>query len=198
MRTKVLITGFEPFTTGQGVRLTENPTGALASDIAQGLNGAVSATLPVSFRKTKTELRRLFEVHRPKIWLGLGFAPHRSLIDVEYVALNIEHAVRGDNDGKTPTLESVYHDGPKALFTRFPIEGFVQAMKAAGLSAQVGLHAGTFLCNQTFYLGCYEVDVRRKMDLAGFIHVPPGTDSDTFVSVVTQCLKDRFKETGCD
>ncbi|MGB0648476.1 MAG: pyroglutamyl-peptidase I, partial [Bradymonadia bacterium] len=115
----ILITGFKPFTTGQGLVLTDNPTGRWAKQIGDGLERGVSATLPVSFQRTKQTLRELFSVHRPRVWVGLGFAPHRSHIDVEYVALNLEHATRGDNDMDSPTLRPIVHGGPPAFNTRF-------------------------------------------------------------------------------
>ena len=125
----VLITGFEPFTTGQGLTLTENPTGPIAEAIAQRVEGAVSVVLPVSFKKTKVNLEALFAKYRPSIWLGLGYAPHRTHVDVEYVALNLEHALRGDNDGKTPNLEPVHKNAPNALFTRLPVDQIVTEMQ---------------------------------------------------------------------
>ena len=190
----VLITGFEPFTTGQGLTLTENPTGAMAVAIAERVEGGVSVVLPVSFQKTKAHLDALFAEHRPDIWLGLGYAPHRTQIDVEYVALNLEHAVRGDNDGATPTLEAVRENAPKALFTRLPVAHIVATMVKLGLPAQVGLHAGTFLCNQTFYLGCYEVEVEERMSVAGFIHVPPSVDRALVIQSIADCLNQLIEE----
>ena len=92
----ILVTGFEPFTTGQGLKLDHNPTGDIAMAVASRLNSAHGSVLPVSFAKTKASLLDLFEKHRPTHWLGMGFAPHRTTSDVEGVALNLEHAVRGD------------------------------------------------------------------------------------------------------
>lgn len=184
----ILITGFRPFTTGQGVVLTDNPTGRWARQIGDGLERGVSATLPVSFRRTKEALRELFSAHRPRVWVGLGYAPHRSQIDVEFVALNLEHATRGDNDMDAPTLRPVIDGGPAALNTRFPVQGLVDAMCHRGLPAKIGVHAGTFLCNQAFYLGCYEVDVVRRMELAAFVHVPPKIDEQALVGVLVRFL----------
>ncbi len=196
--TKILITGFDPFTTGQGLTLTENPTAGLAEGIAETLDECISAVLPVSFVRTKTVLTALFEQHQPQIWLGLGYAPHRTLIDIEYVALNIEHALRGDNDGATPHLQAVCDGGPNALFTRLPVDLFVDRMKAVGLPVQIGLHAGAFLCNQTFYLGCHEVEANGQLLVAGFIHVPPNIDAALFTTAVSECLKQCIKERGND
>ena len=183
-----LITGFKPFTTGQGVVLTDNPTARWARHVGEGLECGVSATLPVSFRRTKQTLRELFLTHRPRVWVGLGFAPHRSQIDVEFVALNLEHATRGDNDMDSPTLRPIVKGAPAAFNTRFPVHALVDAMCHRGLSARIGVHAGTFLCNQAFYLGCYEVEVVRNMELAAFVHIPPGIDEQALIDVLVEFI----------
>ena len=96
----ILVTGFEPFTTGQGLKLKHNPTGDIAMAVGARLDNAIGSVLPVSFAKTKASLLDLFDKHKPTHWLGMGFAPHRTTIDVEVVALNLEHAVRGVRDGR--------------------------------------------------------------------------------------------------
>ena len=65
MKTKVLVTGFEPFTTGQGLRLTENPTGPLAHDIAQRLDG-VGLWSPILY-PGDVFLLHSYTVHRTNI-----------------------------------------------------------------------------------------------------------------------------------
>ncbi len=186
---RFLITGFEPFTTGQGLVLTHNPTGNWAKEIALGLPSASHATLPVSYAQTKTALRQRFASDAPTIWLGLGFAPHRTRIDVEYIALNVEHAESGDNDGVCPRFRPIVEGGPTALTTRISVDGLVDRLNGAGLSAQSAFHAGTFLCNQSFYLGCYEVEVNKTLSLAAFIHVPPDIEEKIFVKTVIEWLK---------
>ena len=48
-----------------------------------------------------------FEDRRPRIWLGLGYAPHRKTVDFEAIALNMEHCIRADNDGEQPTMRPI-------------------------------------------------------------------------------------------
>ena len=185
---RFLITGFEPFTTGQGLTLTHNPTSVWAREIAERLEDAVHATLPVSFVDTKASLQKRFDQEKPAVWLGLGYAPHRERVDVEFVALNLEHSESGDNDGAQPRFCPIIPDAPTALTTRFPVDEVVAQFQSEGVDAQVAFHAGTFLCNQTFYLGCYEVEVNRTISVAAFIHVPPSTNGDTFVRAVVTIL----------
>ena len=185
---EILITGFEPFTTGLGLTLTENPTARWAQEVAARVPACRSATLPVSYEGTKRDLSALFDQYEPTIWLGLGFAPHRTLIDVEYIALNIEDCKGLDNDGCAPQRQAIIPDAPLALTTRFDIDECVAELTDAGLAAQSAFHAGTFLCNQSFYLGCYYVEVLQRIQKAGFIHVPPNVDDIAFVDVLTSIL----------
>ena len=49
----ILLTGFEPFTTGQGLELTHNPTAEIAMSVAASVEGVRGAVLPVSFERTR-------------------------------------------------------------------------------------------------------------------------------------------------
>jgi len=175
-----LITGFEPFTTGQGLVLTHNPT----ADIAQALHapeaGVSGAVLPVSFTRTREVLLSTFAEVQPRAWIGLGFAPHRTTIDVEVVALNIEHARSGDNDGATPSLRPIMPHEPDAYRSQGPVEELCAALDGQGAAAQLSFHAGTFLCNQSFYLGCHAARGEGSMRWATFVHVPPMAAYDAF------------------
>ncbi len=183
-----LVTGFEPFTTGQGLMLTHNPTGDIAQRIGATLPDVQGAVLPVSFVATKNALLAKFEQVQPAHWIGLGFAPHRTTIDVEVVALNLEHATRGDNDGDTPSMRPILNDGPLAYRAKHDLEPLVRRLFGNSVPAQTHFHAGTFLCNQTFYLGCHRVEL-GLMQTATFIHVPPMDDYAPFTEALSAYLK---------
>jgi pyroglutamyl-peptidase len=172
----MLITGFEPFTTGQGVILSHNPTAGIAERVASLASGVRSATLPVSYAETPRVLERLFTESRPRVWIGLGFAPHRTTLDLEVFALNMAHARRGDNDGASPWLEPIVPGGPEAYRTRLNPLATCELFGRHGVEMVPAFHAGTFLCNQVFYLGCHRCETGR-LELAAFIHVPPMEDS---------------------
>ena len=101
--TSVLITGFEPFTTGKGLVLDRNPTGEIARAVGSTVDACTGRVLPVSFKDTRAQLEALLEELAPTYWVGMGFAPHRTTLDLEAIALTVEHAVHGDNDGECPT-----------------------------------------------------------------------------------------------
>ena len=175
----ILLTGFEPFTTGQGLVLTENPTADIVKGVASRWPAAapdlVAEVLPVSYLRTRQALNQSLAQYAPQVWIGLGFAPHRTSLDIEVVALNLEHAVRGDNDGDQPWLRTLAVDGPLAYQTRLDVAHAVQVFQTHGVDAKASTHAGTFLCNQVFYLGCHACEA-GPLDLAAFIHVPPMDD----------------------
>ena len=174
-----LLTGFEPFTTGLGLTLEHNPTADIAVRIGAQLEDVQAVVLPVSYSETPKALTRAFETHRPRKWLGLGFAPHRTSLDIELFALNMAHAVRGDNDGACPQLTPIIPDGPTAYRTGLDVSSAIRIFADHGVRAMPSFHAGTFLCNQTFYLASQQC-AQETIDLAAFIHVPPMKDYRPF------------------
>ena len=169
----LLLTGFEPFTTGEGLRLTVNPTAEIVTNIAQELSNVSSAVLPVSFKETKEQLTELFEKQNPTAWIGLGYAPHRTTLDLEVVAVNLEHTETGDNSGEKPRMRPIIENAPLAYQTHLNVPKAIEAFKNVGINAQASFHAGTFLCNQVFYLGCHLAESNSSLEVAAFIHVPP-------------------------
>jgi len=176
-----LITGFEPFTTGQGLVLEHNPTADIAAQVAAQLRSGAHQTLPVSYGKTKDALEEVFGELQPRHWIGLGYAPHRTTLDFETIALNMEHAVRGDNDGETPWMRPIVDGGPQAYQTRVNVKGALEILNRHGAPAVAAFHAGTFLCNQVFFLGCHGVESGTFLEKAAFIHVPPMDSFDPLV-----------------
>ncbi|HIA03031.1 MAG TPA: pyroglutamyl-peptidase I [Myxococcales bacterium] len=169
-----LITSFEPFTTRKGLVLTHNPTQEITTWIDQNRSNIATAVLPVAFAATKTRLTRLFDEIAPEIWIGLGYAPHREHIDVETIALNIEHAVRPDNAGDKAQLRPIIDGAPLAYNAPFNAAQLVSHLRNQGLDAQLSFHAGTFMCNQVLYLGSHQQAGGKSIQQAGFVHIPPG------------------------
>ena len=118
----------------------------------------------------------------------MGFAPHRTTIDVEVVALNLEHAVGGDNDGETPSMRPIIEQAPLAYRAAHDLQDLVNQLDGKSEKAQLHFHAGTFLCNQVFFLGSHEVQEGR-LETATFIHVPPMPEYDVFQSALAGYLE---------
>lgn len=165
----VLLTGFEPFDqdlvnpSWEAVRQLDGVQ--LGSD-AQ----IVARRLPCAFATAGECLTRLIDELRPAMVIATGLGPGRSDISVERVAININDARIPDNLGDQPIDTAVVADGPAAYFTTLPIKAMVKAVREAGIAASVSQTAGTFVCNQVFYL--LQHALAGSGVRSGFIHVP--------------------------
>jgi pyroglutamyl-peptidase len=92
------------------------------------------------------------------------------VISFERVAINVNDARIPDNLGAQPIDTPVAADGPAAYFTTLPIKMMVKAVREAGIGASVSQTAGTFVCNQVFYLLQHALAATGVR--SGFIHVP--------------------------
>ena len=187
-RTQVLLTGFEPFTTGQGLKLDHNPTADIVRRVAHGLEGVDYGVLPVSYRRTPEALEALWREHMPRIWIGLGYAPHRQDVDIETIAVNVEDCVGSDNDGYQPTRQRIIEGGPIAYETTLDMPLALHCFQAHEVVAKAAFHAGTFMCNQVFYLGCHR-QAAGHLEVAAFIHVPPMNDWSPFHRALDSLVK---------
>lgn len=168
MRT-VLLTGFEPFDqdpinpSWEAVRRLDGLQ--LGSDVQ-----IVARLLPCAFSTAGQCLTRLIDELQPAMVIATGLGPGRSDISIERVAINVNDARIPDNLGEQPIDTAVVVDGPAAYFTTLPIKAMVKAVREAGVSASVSQTAGTFVCNQVFYLLQHALTATAVR--SGFIHVP--------------------------
>ena len=174
MKSKILVTGFEPF----GGEAT-NPS----MEIAKALDGEGgdnycirSAILPVErFQAIKAAVQLINEV-RPDIVIALGVAVGRKDITPEKVAINFDDYRIADNGGNQPVGEPIVASGETAYFSTLPINAMCQAMAEAGAPSSISFSAGTFVCNHVMY-GILEHIEREKLPIrAGFIHVPQASE----------------------
>jgi pyroglutamyl-peptidase len=93
-------------------------------------------------------------------------------LSVERVAINVDDARVEDNAGSRPIDEPIAVTGPAAYFSTLPIKAMVQAIRAAGVPAEVSNSAGTFVCNHLMYGVLHYVASMAPATRAGFIHVP--------------------------
>lgn len=165
----ILLTGFEPFDqdsinpSWEAVRQLDGMQ--LGSDVQ-----IVARKLPCAFATAGECLAELIAELRPAMVIATGLGPGRSDISIERVAINVNDAHIPDNLGEQPIDTAVVVDGPAAYFSTLTIKAMVKALREAGFAASVSQTAGTFVCNQVFYLlqhALIGTDVR-----SGFIHVP--------------------------
>lgn len=166
---KILVTGFEPFG-GE----TINP----ALEIARGLPGRIAGAqvaacqIPCVFGESIRALARAMEAEQPDIVLCLGQAGGRSAICPERVAINLSDARIPDNAGAQPIDQPIEAGGENAYFSNLPIKAMAQAIRRAGVPAQVSNSAGTYVCNHLMYGLLHLIHTRFPQVRGGFIHVP--------------------------
>jgi pyroglutamyl-peptidase len=172
-----LVIGFEPFD-GQ----TFNPS----QEIALRLNGEtiakhriVGAVLPTQFAGSLSHLQALLEQYDPSLVIALGLAGGRDTISIERVAINLIDARIPDNAGEQPIDEPVLADAPNAYFSTLPIKAMRARLDAAGIPASISCSAGTFVCNQVFFVLAYLLASRHRRVRGGFIHVPRAAENTT-------------------
>lgn len=165
----VLLMGFEPFDqdlvnpSWEAVRRLDGVQ--LAVDVR-----VVARQLPCAFATVGECLTQLIDALQPAMVIATGLGPGRSVISFERVAINMNDARIPDNLGEQPIDTPVVADGPAAYFTTLPIKAMVKAVREAGIGASVSQTAGTFVCNQVFYLLQHALAATAVR--SGFIHVP--------------------------
>ncbi|MFD0666923.1 pyroglutamyl-peptidase I [Ramlibacter sp. MAHUQ-53] len=168
---RILLTGFEPFD-GQALNPSAQAVRALDGERVAGLQ-VVSAVLPTAFGASLARLDALLEAHRPALVLACGQAGGRAALCLERVALNLDDARIPDNAGARPIDRPVVPGAPAAYFATLPVKAMREALRAAGLPAEVSLSAGTFVCNHVFYGLMHRLaQPRLAATRGGFMHLP--------------------------
>ena len=172
MKTKqtILLTGFEPFA-GEPINPSQEIVRALDGEIIRG-HRVVGAILPVIFAKTLPVLENLFAMHSPALVVALGQAGGRSEMSLERVAINLIDARIADNEGAQPIDAAVIDGATGAYFSSLPMKAIEERLRALSIPTGVSLSAGTFVCNQVFFVLSHLLATRPSSARGGFIHVP--------------------------
>ncbi|HEY0229817.1 MAG TPA: pyroglutamyl-peptidase I [Dokdonella sp.] len=166
----LLLTGFEPFG-GESSNPSQDIVRALDGTLLHG-HRVVGAVLPVAFAPAPLRLAQLIEQHRPGIVLALGQAGGRSELSFERVAINLIDARIRDNEGLQPVDEAVAAGAPAAYFSSLPLKAMHARLQASGIPATLSLSAGSYLCNQVFFVLAHLIATRHPNLRGGFMHVP--------------------------
>ncbi|NWF08327.1 pyroglutamyl-peptidase I [Pseudomonas salomonii] len=165
----LLLMGFEPFDQDP-----VNPSWEAVRQLDGMLLGEgvqiVARRLPCAFALVEECLAEWITQLRPAMVIATGLGPGRDSISMERVAINVNDARIPDNQGAQPVDTPVVVDGPAAYFSTLPIKAMVKALREAGVPAAVSQTAGTFVCNQVFYL--LQHALAGTGVRSGFIHVP--------------------------
>jgi pyroglutamyl-peptidase len=166
----VLLTGFEPFD-GEAVNPSGEIVRALDGEIVCG-HRIVTAILPVAFASTLPTLEALLDAHRPALVIATGQAGGRSELAIERIAANLVDARIPDADGEQPIDARVIDDAPNAYFSTLPVKAMLERLRRLGIPALLSQTAGTYVCNQAFFVLAHLVATRYQETRAGFVHVP--------------------------
>jgi pyroglutamyl-peptidase len=171
----VLVTGFDAFC-GEKV----NPSWQVCERLPAAIAGlrVEKCRVPCEFRRAIEVVTAAIERFGPSLVICLGQAGGRAHLSIERVAINVDDARVEDNAGARPIDEPIDAHGPPAYFSTLPIKAMAQAMRAAGVPAEVSNSAGTYVCNHVMY-GVLHYLATRSLSSpgagrprAGFIHVP--------------------------
>lgn len=165
MAKTILLTGFEPF-----LKFKVNSSWQAIRELDGAQVGGfriVARRLPVSYRKAAPMLRRWLRELRPAVVAAFGMADDRG-IRLERIALNVNHTLKPDNDGRKAYDQRILRRGRLALESRLPLRDIERRLRRAKIPARLSFHAGTYLCNNIFY-----TLLASSRGPAGFIHVPP-------------------------
>lgn len=170
---KLLITGFAPFG-GEEI----NPSWEAVARLPEKINeySLIKLRLPVTFGKAAELVIKAAEEIAADVILCIGQAGGRNAITPELVGINLRHATIPDDKDYQPKDEPIMVGGATAYFSTLPVRSMVEAMRAAGIPAQVSYSAGAYVCNDVLYtVLAHFQDSEVK---AGFIHVPYSDDQN--------------------
>lgn len=161
----ILITAFEPFggkernASAEALRLLPEKIGG---------HEVRKMMLPVVFGEAA---EHVLQQQAADAVFMLGEAGNRGTVTPEIQAVNLRDARIPDNAGNQPKGEKILQDGPETFRSRISIRRIVYQLQEEGYSAAVSEDAGTFVCNDTFY-----VTGVRYPALTEFIHCPGDAD----------------------
>ncbi|HJP93297.1 MAG TPA: pyroglutamyl-peptidase I [Pyrinomonadaceae bacterium] len=170
---RILLTGFNEFG-----GLEYNPSEVIVKELAERLKFSESYSLlvevlPTEFYKAGMRIRELMETFKPDVVIGLGVAVDRHFIQLERIALNLMDTVVPDNAGAIYAGTQIVPDGPLAYLATLPLDKMRARIQSLGLPVEISNHAGTYVCNNVFYLARHETERLGLNIRCGFIHIPP-------------------------
>lgn len=163
---KILVTGFDPFG-GESM----NPSWEAVKLLPDAIAGAeiTKLCLPTEFLRAEEVLLAAIADHAPDAVVCTGQAAGRGAVSFERVAINLRDASIPDNAGFRPVDEAVFPGGEGAYFVTLPVKAMAEAVREAGLPAELSLSAGSYVCNDVLYT------LLRSGTPGCFIHLPLST-----------------------
>ncbi len=167
---KILLTGFEPFNNSP-----INPSEELIKAFTgQNYQTAVVKTclLPVDAHLAPETLIASIQKFSPDIVICLGQAGGRKVISVERIAINLLDFRIPDNQGIRLNATKIIDNGADGYFSTLPVEKLQTVLIENNVPCEISYSAGTFLCNQVFYVLMHQIRQNHLPVIGGFIHFP--------------------------
>jgi uncharacterized protein len=161
---RILITAFEPFG-GKDRNASAEVLRLLPEEI--GGYTVQKMLLPVAFGKAAEQALQ----QEAEAFFLLGEAGGRTAVTPEIRAVNFRGARIPDNEGNCPEGEKILPEGPDEFRTQVAVKRIAARMQSEGYAIAASEDAGTFVCNDTFYLA----GIRRTGPVE-FIHCPAEAD----------------------
>lgn len=173
MAIQVLLSGFAPFD-GATVNESWQEVRAAMPLLEEAGIEAAPVLLPVEYGVAARELLGAVREACPDLVIAVGLAAGRPTITPERVAINLRDARIPDAAGRSPVDEPCAPDGPAAYFSGLPVKAMTRAARVAGVAAEVSQTAGTYVCNDVFYLLTHALATEPELGgiRGGFVHVP--------------------------
>ncbi len=163
--TKVLITAFEPYDSW-----TANSSWLTLIQLTHALPEQPEITTrlyPVDLAQVRERLTRDLAANYD-IALHLGQASGATCLQLERLAINVGGAPNQDTDHLRPIVDGA----PLAYQSSLPLGDWAQMLRETQVPAEVSYHAGTHLCNATFYLSCFLAEKLALKTQSALIHIP--------------------------
>jgi len=167
---RILTTSFMAFD-GSQVNPSEKVVRALELAPPDGVD-LYALVLPVDTNQAPHVLLSALESLRPQAVVLFGEAGGRTCISIERIAVNLLDFRIPDNAGVQIVDLPILPDGPAAYFSTLPVRLILQSLVGQAIPAELSLTAGSYLCNQVFYLAMHWAAVHHLDLQAGFIHLP--------------------------
>jgi pyroglutamyl-peptidase len=106
-------------------------------------------------------------------WIVAFGVADDDLVRIERFAVNAADRGTPDASGRYYARDHLIVDGPAGYETRLPCATLLDRLHEHAIPARESHHAGSYLCNCTFYHLMHHVAQRAPHVVAGFVHVPP-------------------------
>ncbi len=166
---KILITGFDAFN-----KDTYNPSYEAIKTLDDNIAGAqiIKVQLETKFIETQKQISELMKEYNPDYVILTGQAAGRDKISLEKIALNVMDSSINDNAKFKPSDQTIVEDSDYALVSSIDLKKLKSYLDLDNISSHVSYHAGTFVCNSTYYKVLNEIKNKYKNTKALFVHVP--------------------------